>query len=744
MRGALKRFLFLKLPALSFLLLFLVFVGHARADDPAVIWVSDPVEPGETVLVTGNGFDADTLVSIARMPDDPKETPGWEEVLPARILERTGQSLKFILPPSLRSGVFAATIKTKTGQTRIFINGPTVQWVQADNGSKASPGGWIRVLGRNILRSENAQLALENIADKSVLKLKPQAGGLWEAAFRLPPSIGDGKFVMRYWNGNGANENVVDLGNIEIVGRTNPRQVVTELLPENLVPGREKGRDAERINKALEALSRQGGGTLRLAAGQYNIKRTIVIPPNVTLEGAGRDQTVIELPQTKEPPDAIISGRTDFSVRDLTIYAANHNNVIVGGLDKRRMSLGGGNITIENILVRAIMFPGRHNLEQTDKQMKIAWERAAEGQSSIRLAGDNIKVLNCDILGGGLPLKLDFSSNVLVRGNKFYVGRFGWYSIGNSANVIFENNDVIGADLQGTGGGFATHTSREGIPVSSNILFKKNNFQRLLGWDREAITSDGGGSCFAGSLVFKKGESFVETRPAQVPGIKQCAGQGLMVTDGKGAGQYATITAVTDAGIILDRPFIVGSDADTKGILGPITENVLVIGNRFEDTGPAVQFYGKMRNGVIAKNSAIRTDGYMLSGRNYRGHQAQFYVQILGNKLSGKSPPRRRRHPGFIQARVIPGEDFKSPLMRGVIIRGNELSSGAFIAVRGEPADKPTVIDVIVEKNKINGADIALIAGDKVANIVIRKNQSVNVRKHFQKNKWKKPAAKKN
>ncbi len=55
------------------------------------------------------------------------------------------------------------------------------------------------------------------------------------------------------------------------------------------------------IAAALQAIERNGGGILEFAAKTYPVTRTITVPRQTLLRGAGKDRTMIRLPAGDGP-----------------------------------------------------------------------------------------------------------------------------------------------------------------------------------------------------------------------------------------------------------------------------------------------------------------------------------------------------------------------------------------------------------------------------------------------------------
>ncbi|MBI2303045.1 MAG: hypothetical protein HYU66_29405, partial [Armatimonadetes bacterium] len=123
------------------------------AAPPQVLWASDPIPPGCTALLFGDGLGRVSRVELARLPDDPPGTPG-KLAFPARAarcepLQPSPQSVKLRVPAELKPGVLVCRVATPDGLSApVWLNRPAAWWVQGDQGTAGSPGGWLRVQGR--------------------------------------------------------------------------------------------------------------------------------------------------------------------------------------------------------------------------------------------------------------------------------------------------------------------------------------------------------------------------------------------------------------------------------------------------------------------------------------------------------------------------------------------------------------------------------------------------------------------
>eukprot|EP01051_Picozoa_sp_SAG22_P023467 SAG22_NODE_6068_length_906_cov_1.055762_1_plen_192_part_10 len=144
-----------------------------------VNWVSSPAKHGETVLVNGGGFSEASTVTLTAA-DGTKTTAEALDVLP------TG--LKFKLPAASSAAAavasdYAAYDVSVSGSDSLPLNTPDIWWWQGDGGNFSTPGGWLRVFGRNIAATSSTPTPEQ--AAKSALDAALASGDLAAAAAHL-------------------------------------------------------------------------------------------------------------------------------------------------------------------------------------------------------------------------------------------------------------------------------------------------------------------------------------------------------------------------------------------------------------------------------------------------------------------------------------------------------------------------------------------------------------------------------
>ena len=688
--------------------------AHGIRAEPAIFWASDPVKPGQTVQMTGIDLAGFETVDITRVPDTSgSAVSGARAARPAQVLARSDDTFAFVVPAEMEPGVFSATLRGASRALVVPLNRPDIYWAQGDRGKAASPGGWLRVSGRNIALTGSAVVRLAASGRHDVeVEIEVERPDIWSATFPLPKNLSPATYRIRLWNGHGDASAWRDAGEIEVLPPASVDRAKMELSSTH--PDNRTNDDTARINAALSALARRGGGELLLRAGIYRLGGPLTIPDGVSLKGESRDLVTLMWKDSENPPDALVSGFRDFSIADLTINADRHFHIIKGGFATDPTGADGGNITIRAVVIRASSFMGRLEPDEPGRRLEAMRQRTKTGAVGLLLAGSNIVVEDCDVLTSMRPFVLTRALGARLTGNRFHIGRRGWYSIAAPDGVLFENNHLIGADLQGSGGGINTLVGSS----ARNVLMRGNRFESMFAWDREAMTSDGPGGFYRGPIAMQA-DGRIRIDPAGLGTLKErnWQGAGLFVLKGRGLGAVARVTGRTDDLIALDRDLTDLTDGSSRVTIVPMQENFLIIDNAFEDVGSA-QIFGTGHGHVFAGNRSLRSSGFAAVSLDYRHPQPNFYIQFLGNETL--SAGFRRSAEIAAIGRQFKGND--TLLTFGLVIRDNRLRAASSIRVNGGSAAIPAVRGVLIEQNRIENTDIGIEVGPGVDELILRDN----------------------
>lgn len=657
---------------------------------PVIYWASDPVQPGETVLVAGEGLSPQPTVLVR----------SGSKSLPTAALQPTDTGLKFVVPAALKPGLLTFTVKTAAGSATHTLNRPALWWWRGDLGVQACPGGELRLLGRNLaLPGQKTTVSLQGPKTHQLAA----TGDAYATAVKLPAALPAGKYAVSVHNGYGASEPVT----VE-VRRAPPAPALVLNVRDFGADGTGQRDNTAALQAALDKAGEKGG-TVLLPRGRYQITDTLRIPRFVTLRGEKQEWVALFWPDFDNPPEALVRGTNSFALAELTLYASNHRNVIQGDLGTQPDA---GNVTLRRVRVRANAYRGHITPEQVDERFRQSLKWSTGGGDTVQLGGENVVITDCDLYGGGRSLYLSRARHSLVANNDLYNGRWGWYCLEGSDGLIFEHNRLTGADLMSTGGGIANYSTA----CSRNIYYSYNDLRFCHGWDREVMTTDAGGEAYFGKVASADGAALTLGQEAHWGGRDWTNG-GVFLLDGKGAGQWRFVKTWDGAKLTVDRPWQVVPDATTTVGITMFHGRYAFVGNRFTDCG-AFQFYGTSIECDVVGNTAARNQGYQALGLWYHGFQPSWYCQFLGNTIAeGNYYHWTAAEDAVLNVYGARREGYDGPLVRGAVLRGNRLAGNAHISVSG------TAAGVLVENNEVASSEMGIFVSQTTQDVLLRGNR---------------------
>jgi hypothetical protein len=717
-----------------------LLVALSLAAARPVVWqVQDPVQPGQTVMLFGDGFGEKPAVRLAQMSDSAAGKPGG--LVAARIaygggatvLQATDQCLKVLLAPTVKSGAYRLLIgDPATGAATVRLNYPAIWWTQIEPPIPGSKERVLRLFGKN-LAGPGAQVYLKG-PQSVALKIGRQTD-TWAARVALPANLPLGDYQAFFHSGYGGPGGWSEPASVSL---KRPALWATETfnLRDFGADGSGGRDDTEAFNAALAAAEKNGGGIVSVPRGRYQLTGMLKLPRFTVLRGESANLTALFWPDMLTPPEALIQGTNSFALENLTIYASKARHIIIGDLGDKPDA---GNVRLWRVRVRADAYRGHITPEETDARHRDLARIA--GGDTVRLGGDNIVISQCDLYGSGRALYLSRTRGGVVRGNAFYNGRHGWYCISGSDGLIFEDNTITGADLMATGGGL---NCLDGSSYSQNVYYARNKLELMHGWDREAMTSDAGGGLYYGPIV--KAEGATLTLPeAPKPGAKNWAGAAVFVFKGKGWTQVRRVVKVEGDRITVDRAWDVPPDSTSLVGITMMQRHYVLCDNAFSDAGIAIQFYGSSLEHIVSGNTCARAGGYQGIGKPYGGyqlppdknpcHQPSWFCQYVDNVITEGSIYRSGANNAILSGDSVIGiygwpltKDWPWPYNVGNVVRGNRLDNNARIHMGGSGNDLPSVSDAVVELNAIRNSDEAVRLDHAVRGILVRGNTIENVR----------------
>ena len=366
-------------------------------------------------------------------------------------------------------------------------------------------GGRLRILGRCLKLGEKEPTVAFRSEDGRVTLLQPEKAEPFSLAVLVPEELTPGYYELFVHNGYGGEHAWSEPLHIAVLRREKEKDQPLIEVADLGAKGDDDQDDTAAIQSALKEAGECGGAVVLVPRGRFVVSEKLVIPPHVTLRGAGRELTALCMADTDDPPDAWVEGSHHFAIEDITFYCNHHHHVISNNTAAAVHAPAApiedpetaGHVRLTRVRVRADSFRGHLS---PDKQEERA--RTPGPRDTIRLSGPDIRITDCDVYGSERSIYLHYAVGALVENNIFYNGRSGWMNFNGCENIVFEHNRIVGADLMATGGGYACFARG----VSHNIYTAHNSYENMNGWDREAFTSDAGGGAYFGPVAAVEGD----------------------------------------------------------------------------------------------------------------------------------------------------------------------------------------------------------------------------------------------
>lgn len=251
-------------------------------DAPRVYETTADAGPDESFFIVGAGLGSELFI-WGGSADNP-EGQVWK----AKLQFAREDCLSATLPEKATDGLFLVWNRNDKGWSRpVRLNAPQPWWCGPD---VVVPGQTVRIFGRDLARRPDRTTAF-------VYLCKIGARGQWlgtekaakySLVVRLPEKIATGDYEIWVHSGCGG---AYGWGGPVKLTITTPTAARRERAVSPPVPGS----SSPDLQSILEDVARQGVPVVRLGQGVYPIHGTLKIPAGVTLAGAGRDVTKLQL-----------------------------------------------------------------------------------------------------------------------------------------------------------------------------------------------------------------------------------------------------------------------------------------------------------------------------------------------------------------------------------------------------------------------------------------------------------------
>jgi len=692
---------------------------------PGIVWWSAPVEPGEYVQVHGGAWGTNPVVEVVSLRNASAKSPAQaaapefgkaQRLRPVKVTE-TG--VCFAYPQALAAGLVACRVVSESGAASdpFILNEPAAWWIHGDLGAEASPGGWIRFFGRCLDRGGKARAVLVSEAGKR-LELNLEKKDVWSLDAPLAKDVPTGTYTAYLHNGCGGRDGWRTAGTITVRPYQEVwKKDVFDVTAFGAIPN-DGLDDTLALQAALAMAATNSGGIVYLPRGRFQCNGTLQISPRTLLRGESRETSQLYWPDCEEPPEALIEGTHSFGVEDLFIHAGKYRAGIVckNELAGRHELAASKEMTSHDITIRRVCFKliiDQYLLKNTEEYEKRAYLR---GNGIVIRSARFVRVEDCDIYCSkeGSSTLFFVVSGDYVRMANCRINGSGWAVVGGD-KVIFEKNDAYNC----------TYSISS---ISRNLYWGQNRQHDLFTNNREAITHDGASVAFRGTAGARCDGTrmtldFGDAKPDYRNGTDFWVGHDVQIIEGRGAGQTRTVTSLTNkVEVTIDRPWTIRPDATSRFVIAAERRRLLYVDNDTEDSSIAIQLYGGLTEGVLARNRSARSGGFRGFGMVYHTIIPLWFVQYIENAVTEGNSYRGPANgvPSTDSVIDISDNGGNLTLTRSCVTRRCVLHNNAQIGMASDNG--------LVENCTVKNADLGITSSSKhVKTLVLHGNRFENV-----------------
>ena len=609
-------------------LLALALVGAQSASAQAIYAATEHAEPDGVISVRGDSLGMDTEFTVYPFATDGTRKAGVK-VAPSQA---NGIVAMVRIPKSSKGSMYELVAQTARGKTNsVFLNRPRMMWTDV---GEAMPGNVVRIIGRNLrpFESLTPEVTLTNAQTGAKILGRLSFQDDSNVNFVVPDNTPVGNYTLSINNAlaGPASVDAAHLSLSVVAKKADPFNLGVSwggelnAIAANVFNAKTDSRlslkavgdgiadDTAAINDAIVKVFRSGGGTLYLPAGTYKLGDVVVIP-NVVLKGAGKGQTVLKMGSNFTPnvaPNGSEKGITLWGegtgrvgIADLTIVNLNANakpNYVVRTGPSYGLST---KLFIKNVSV--FLLNGRPVITNLVRKGVIA-----DSEFSATCADSSALIIG------------DVQEFQMVRNTVDY--RAGRTAVSFGKRVVIEDNKIrIDNAYQVPGfietGGIETSYSQQ-VLISNNDVGGYNGSPTKQGGDLEMIGTQASNVPdygYVGMVKMASGRLLMPTgnwatTTWQAPNYASLPRMTVLITSGKGAGQWRWATTWSSNAVMVDRPWQVNPDGTSRFALAPLTTYAqTIIDNDVHDGSDGVMLYQGAVDCAVTGN-VIRNAGKIL------------------------------------------------------------------------------------------------------------------------------------
>ncbi len=626
-----------------------VIAGTPVYTSNTIFWTSRETTPGQSILLAGAFTDVTKNVRIAPIPPG---TADWQTLVThsTTVISPTQQGttgLSFRVPASFPAGVYGFQIEESSAPPVLGLaNVPALNWAigvpsTTDTATAlnhqvydcgAEPGGILRVFGKNFIPSNQVILQSSSGLAYALTPIHLDSNSI---AATVPISLAPGTYTV--WVGTfpwSATSSPAAQIILKTPQSMNVRNVACSILVGDGVTDNTK-----RLQSCLDQYAPTSGSN-ELAyitlpgGGPFVLTGGITPHPFEFLAGPYSAPTRFLGQPISSPPAAWFTIPQHFGMANLSLQApANPSLLLSTGSTSGNPSTS-GHLFFDNVNFASTIGPSNG------------------GESMFLVAGPDIRVYNSTFLSNSnQDFDLRFGDGAIISGNQLVLNNWTGLEIGDSQNVIFENNltessQATGQGASGTSGGSGLSISRgNGLwapsAVSRDVYVGYNTFQNMGSQSQQVVLNDGDGGAYYGPIASSTENT---TTLAADPwwawmGTSNPQAASMSIVSGTGVGQYSFLQSYSGRIIKLATPWKVQPDGTSVVAITQYELYMTWAHNTMTNTLGASFVLGDALESVVEDNNLTNSGaGIYLSAFGPYGGPASYgpviNTDVLRNRLA--------------------------------------------------------------------------------------------------------------
>ncbi len=526
----------------------------------------------------------------------------------------------------------------------------------------ANPGQRIRVFGRNMSTGLETNLSYAG-ADRTkfLVAIKPKSGGqpiflgdiwggrmyqhgstIYEASAVLPAGLRAGEYQLYVHNGCGGEAGWG--GPMDFTVKPKPRPVTNIRDVKSFgAKGNGLSDDTAAIKSAIAGAANSAPAIIYFPPGRYAISRTILLPSNITLQGAGMNNSIIIVHPKRPLSFDIPAGATKMRLDWLDNRMAKGHAAPMIVMESNSELLDLGFVDGPGTQIAAYVGHDNCHIERCRFNTSSVNDAFSDGASSVLVEwgsyGFVMKDCEVESANGCLTLRHGPHVQAYIGGNKFHATRqglptanFGVRAVNRSIIEDNTSNDAQRNFGGSTGRASMYHTIIQGNSWFNNIARRHNGGENMY---------ESGDSMWHGKVLKATantltvdGTPFAATQ-AQIDSHPWNTADGtfVMILDGRGLGQYREVVSFTPNTLTLAQPWEITPDSSTYFCVGKSSVETMWIDNTEEHTANWTGLWGNCWGNVIDGHILRDGEGIYLWAFETNNPTPVAFNDVIGSEL---------------------------------------------------------------------------------------------------------------